>query len=460
MNKYLIIILIALAFQKASAQNFIKSYNGSKSICGINGFKTDTINDKLYVYGNFLSTPCSLSDNYIACNQNGVWSFLGPFDHSISSVEIFNNELYACGWFSNSGGQPISSLAKYNGSSWVAVPGFTSAVNLWKLKVINNELYVCGGMINTQNGNFNGLAKFDGMTWSGFNVPNFSYLGSYVRDVALYNNELYIGGNFSISGGIDDDFVYYHNGQWQKPGSGIIGAMSGIEKLEVYKNMLFIGGLIYKGEGNVGNMLVAWNGNSMIAVGDGLKDNINTYGSAQVHDMMVFKSKLYIAGTFNYAGDIFSCGLTIFDGNTFCSLDKTPQLSVGLDALGQYHDTLYISGSLKYLNDSIMNIGRYWGNGTPDTCSVYYDVSVQDLNVESEVITIFPNPARDILTIYGETNLLYHSRIEIVNALGQVILNVPFEQQIDVSKFASGFYDLRIKKNNKKIIHAKFIKEN
>lgn len=448
-----------LAFcEKASTQNFIKSYNGNKPICGISGFKEDSLNNKLYVFGEILNNACTLNNNYIACNQNGVWSFLGPFNHSISSFEIFNNELYACGWFSSVNGQPIASLAKYNGTSWIAVPGFSNAINLWRLKVINSELYVCGGTINTADGNFNGVAKFNGTNWSGFNVPYLGNSGFYVRDVCYYNNELFIGGNFSLPTG-EDDLVYYHNNQWQKPGTGIIGAMSGIEKLEVYRNMLFVGGLIYKGEGNVGNMLVAWDGNNMIAVGDGLKDNINTYGSAQVHDMMLFKNKLYIAGTFNYAGDIFSCGLTIFDGNTFCSYNKNPQLSVGLDALGKYHDTLYISGSLKYLNDSIMNIGRYFGNGVPDTCSMYYDVSVKEIAIGHSNITVFPNPARSALTISSEKTLI-KSTIEVLNSIGQLIIKRPFEQQINISNFPAGVYYVRITTDDNELLHAKFVKEN
>lgn len=461
MNKLIILVLVALALlKKASAQNFIKSYNGSKAICGIYGFKEDSINNKLYMYGNILNTPCGLTNNYIACNQNGNWSFLGPFNHTISSFEIFNNELYACGWFSNVGGQPIISLAKYNGTSWVPVPKFSSAINLWKLKVINNELYVCGGTINTTDGNFNGVAKFNGTNWSGFNVPNLGNSGFYVNDAIYFNNELYLGGNFSLSTG-EEDLIYYHNGQWQKPSLGVYGATSTVKKLEVYKNRLYIGGLIFKGEGNVGNMLIAWDGNNLMPVGDGLKDNINSYGSAQVHDMMIFKDKLYIAGTFNYAGNVFSCGLTIFDGNTFCSLNKAPQLSVGLDAVGKYHDTLYISGSLKYLNDSIMNIGKYIGNGTYDTCSVFYDVSIKENsnNIESTII-VFPNPTTKNITLLQNYSEFQDSAFEIIDNLGKVVLSGLVQKQIDVSVLSSGLYNLKIKTTDNKIFNSKFVRDN
>lgn len=409
------------------------------------------------MYGNIVNTPCGLNYNYIACNQNGIWSFLGPFNHSISCVEIFNNELYACGWFSTVNGQPIASLAKYNGMSWVAVPGFLSAVNLWRLKVINNELYVCGGTINTSNGNFNGVVKFDGTIWTGFNIPYLGDIGFYIKDIAYFNSEMFIGGNFYLSS-TEQDLVYYHNGQWQKPINEIHGSNGEVNTLEVYKNRLYIGGLIFKGDGNVGNMLVAWDGNSLISVGDGLKDNLNSYGSALVRDMVVYKNKLYIAGAFNYAGNIFSCGLTIFDGNTFCSLDKVPQVSVGLDAVGHYKDTLWISGGKKYLNDSIKAIGKYIGNGTPDTCSVFYDVGIKEPRVKDN-IKVYPNPTNSILTITDEQKQFKNSTIDIKNTLGQTVLSFPFQKEIDVSSLSNGLYFLQIEIEDKRLVNAKFIKQ-
>ena len=410
------------------------------------------------MYHSILDTPCDLSSNYIACNQNGIWSFLGPFDDIVFSVEIYNNELYACGWFSSINGQPISHLTKYNGSVWLPVPGFISAINPGKLKVINNELYLCGGIINTTAGSFNGVAKFDGTNWSGFSVPSLGDPGTYVSDVALYNNELYIAGNFSLSNG-SQDFAYYHNNQWQRPGIGITGSMSAIEKLEIYKNKLYIGGLIYKHEGNVGNMIVAWDGNVLASVGDGLKDNLNSYGAAQVHDMMVFHNKLYIAGTFNYAGNIFSCGLTVFDGNRFCSFNKTPQLSVGLGAIGHYRDTIYVSGALKYLNDSIYNIGKYIGNGLYDTCSVYYDVGVVDRETLMNWVNVFPNPAENIIYVSAPQNSVEGSSLEIVNCLGQILSIMPLCTQIDISELPNGIYTLRIKRKGQSDLNAKFIKK-
>lgn len=444
MNKTITYLIFIYVFvHQTYAQNFISGYSGSKILCGVTGFKEDTINNKLYMHHSIVNTPCGLNYNYIACNQNNTWSFLGPFDNIVFGIEIFNNELYACGWYSSVNSQSLATLAKYNGVSWVAVPGFISGINIGRLKVINNELYVCGGTINTTNGNFNGVAKFDGVSWSGFNIPNLGDPGFYISDVVFYNNEMFIGGNFYLSTG-EQDLIYYHAGLWQEPGVGLTGSMGGVNKLEIYKNKLYVGGLIFKDDGNPGNMLLVWDGINLTGVGDGLKDNINTYGSAQVKDMMVFRNQLYIAGAFNYAGDIFSLGLTTFDGNRFYSFEKNPQSSPGLDAIGHYKDTLWISGPQKYLNDSIKVAGKYIGNYVPDTSSVFYDVGIDEYS-EKYGVNIYPNPTTSQINIKINDAIQPDATIEIKTLLGQSVKTTSLLSRIDLSDLSNGLYFLVIK---------------
>lgn len=461
----IILVLLSLTLNyNVSGQSFISAYTGSKPICGVTGFLTDSVNNKLYMHWVISNSSCNLNSNYIACNQNNNWSYLGPFDDVISSLAIYNNELYSLGYFNNVNGQSIANLAKFNGISWVSVTGFSNSINPWRLKTINNELYLCGGTINTANGSFNGVAKFNGTTWSGFNTPYLGDIGFYIADVTYYNNELYLGGNFQLSTG-EQDLIYLHNSQWQKPSNGIIGSYGSVNKLEVYKNRLYIGGLIYKSEGNVGNMLVGWDGSNLMQIGDGLKDNINSYGTATVKDMMVFNNQLYIAGVFNYAGNIFSCGLTTFDGNSFCSLNKTPQVSVGLDAIGHYKDTLWISGSQKYLNDSIKAIGKYIGNSLIDTCSLFYDVSTNELNSINDKVTMFPIPSHDVLNIKYASPKSETITVSIYNVNSKIVFkdtltvdDINSIMKINVQTFVNGLYYLQLKSTSANY-NFKFLKE-
>lgn len=130
-----------------------------------------------------------------------------------------------------------------------------------------------------------------------------------------------------------------------------------------------------------------------------------------------------------------------------------------MGAIGHYRDTIYVSGALKYLNDSIYNIGKYIGNGLYDTCSVYYDVGVVDRETLMSWVNVFPNPAENIIYISVPQNSMEGSSLEIVNCLGQILSIMPLCTQIDISELPNGIYTLRIKRKGQSDLNAKFIKK-
>lgn len=63
------------------------------------------------------------------------------------------------------------------------------------LYVTNSNLYV-GGWFDTINGiPAQGVARFDGTNW--YSYPSFGGSFHYITAIILFNNELYIGGNFN-----------------------------------------------------------------------------------------------------------------------------------------------------------------------------------------------------------------------------------------------------------------------
>ena len=80
--------------------------------------------------------------------------------------------------------------------------------------------------------------------------------------------------------------------------------------------------------------------------------------------------------------------------------------------------------------------------------------STNDL-LEDGVITISPNPTRNMLNISTEQNL---ERLEITNVMGQSVLSQNYNTQIDVSNLVKGMYMITFYKENRS--HTiKFIKE-
>lgn len=74
-------------------------------------------------------------------------------------------------------------------------------------------------------------------------------------------------------------------------------------------------------------------------------------------------------------------------------------------------------------------------------------------------VVVFPNPVSTILNIVDEQNDLQNSTIQITNSLGQTVLQLPFNNKVDVSSLCNGYYFLNFKTSQNQIFHSKFIKE-
>ncbi|MGE5480306.1 MAG: T9SS type A sorting domain-containing protein [Chloroflexota bacterium] len=72
------------------------------------------------------------------------------------------------------------------------------------------------------------------------------------------------------------------------------------------------------------------------------------------------------------------------------------------------------------------------------------EVSIPELRLEGEAISIYPNPARDFISL-SALSIAHGDRIEIYSQLGVKILEVTTgEENIDVSRLPAGVYFIRI----------------
>ena len=92
--------------------------------------------------------------------------------------------------------------------------------------------------------------------------------------------------------------------------------------------------------------------------------------------------------------------------------------------------------------------------------------SVSDIVEKEKILKVFPNPASDIATIdYGYTDWSKgEASLEIVNSFGQLThkQNLPMYsgfQKVDVSNYASGSYNVFIKRGNTVVAIGKLVKE-
>lgn len=96
----------------------------------------------------------------------------------------------------------------------------------------------------------------------------------------------------------------------------------------------------------------------------------------------------------------------------------------------------------------------------PGTSSCYTIIGLNVAELKEDFfIAAYPNPVADFLHFKLEQIELDNSVIEISNVLGQVVLKLPFTNEIDVSHLTSGYYLLRVKTFTDKLFYSKFIKE-
>ncbi len=130
-------------------------------------------------------------------------------------------------------------------------------------------------------------------------------------------------------------------------------------------------------------------------------------------------------------------------------------LSFSATSIGQYAFSLKIEEWRKIgLNNYL--VGNSFREVLLEVTSL---VSVKDIFLVSTHIITYPNPVSNTLHIESEQYFAAGSAIEITNALGQTVLKLSYDNEIDVSNISNGCYFLKITTNNNERFHSKFVKQ-
>jgi hypothetical protein len=146
--------------------------------------------------------------NRIARWNGSSWAPLGSgMNDYVLELEVYNNELIACGCFTNAGGNFANHIAKWNGSNWSPL-GSGTISEAYGLTVYNNDLIVSGWFVSAGGIVVNHIASWNGNNWA----PLGSGLNAYAEVVTVYGNEVVAGGGFTSAGGIPAYRVAKWNG--------------------------------------------------------------------------------------------------------------------------------------------------------------------------------------------------------------------------------------------------------
>ncbi len=240
----------------------------------------------------------------------------------LSALAVFDDGggpgLYAGGSFTEAGGVPASSIARWDGSSWSALPGVVATVSA--LAVYDDgsgpALYAAGGFIFPGSGDLERVVKWDGSTWSTV-VTGLDGGGGWPADATAFavfddgaGPALYIGGLFFDPGGSPYYLGKWNGSSWSPLGSGMYGP---IGALAVFDD----GGgpALYAGGGQVAK----WEGGQWAALGSGIGGP-----APRVYALTVLDDgggqALYVGGFFETAGGVSSRNIAKWDGAGWSAL--------------------------------------------------------------------------------------------------------------------------------------------
>ncbi len=162
-----------------------------------------------------------------------------------------------------------------------------------------------------------------------------------VYAMALMGTDLYVGGQFTIAGGVPVNNIAKWNGtSWSAVGSGVNHA---IRALAVSGTTLYAGGDFTTAGGVSANYIAKWDGANWAAVGSGT--------NAVVRALKVSGANLYAGGDFTIVGGISTLNIAKWNGASWAAVGNgLPSITVGtkVNAIEEAGGRLYVGGYFSF----------------------------------------------------------------------------------------------------------------
>lgn len=281
-------------------------------------------------------------------DTEGTWFALGDglggANTSVYAIEIIGSDVYAGGDFTQAGGFPANSIARWDGSAWYEVgSGLNNVVLAMDQSDSGGILYVGGAFTQAGGISANRIARWDGSSWSSLG----SGVNGTVGAVAISGPDVYVGGAFTQAGGISaSNIARWDGSSWSALGSGLNG---NVNSIAANGSDVYVGGNFTVAGGISASRIARWDGSSWSALGTGVNGWV---GAIDVCDTGV----LYAGGNFTVAGGISANHIARWDGSSWAALGS------GVGGEDDYVLAITIDGTDVYVGGYIGWIsGVYFG---------------------------------------------------------------------------------------------------
>ncbi|MBI5542008.1 MAG: T9SS type A sorting domain-containing protein [Bacteroidia bacterium] len=330
------------------------------------------LNNKLIVIGNFTTINGIVVNRIAQMDTSGNWVPLGNgFDAIARDITIYNNEIYAVGYFKINGNAYYA--AKWDGINWLGIGNIITPIGtIMAIEVFNNELYI---------GGYSEFRKWTGFSWvvvGGGMIPDF-YGGDNIWSLHAYGSYLYVGGQFAGGGSINSyGFIKWDGNNWSAPGFSSFDFAS---RVLGYNGKLYMQGSCMQ---IICNQAAIWNGTNAV-----------TYNFTSYSNFTTFNGDLYISCALNgnpvtlkklctmndcslITGSIYNDENSncIFDSNDTLLTNRIIEITPGpyysyADSNGNY-STLIPPGT--YNVKCVPQL--YWDINCPNNITNSYDINV------------------------------------------------------------------------------------
>ncbi len=285
--------------------------------------------------------------------KSQTWNSVGSGTSASINVIVAdssNHVLYAGGVFGLAGNDTARFIAQWNGTDWATINNQLGGIGIYALAVYNDELII-GGYFDSLASPGNYILRWNGFQWvtfgSGANAP----IGCMVVDDN--NDILYVGGDFTSINGIQLNRIAKWDGSnWSSLGGGIEDG--GVKTIFVDENGdVFVGGSFSQAGGNLVNSIAKWDGNLWVGLGAGFNNEVDA--------LIKYKDVLYAGGGFTESSGNSVRYLAQWNGTEWLAVPGGPNNAIY--ALYIYWDELYAGGQTQAFPGMV---ARWNGNSWSD----------------------------------------------------------------------------------------------
>jgi hypothetical protein len=197
------------------------------------------------------------------------------------------------------------------------------------LEIYNGELYACGHFIWAGDGPVRGIAKWNGARWDAIDTElSFEDNDPWILDLEVWNGQLVAAGNFeAAAGGKAGELAIWDGIHW-RPLTPLVDV--GVSELASDQGRLVVGGWFFTANGYIDQDYIRqWDGSRWLRMGSGLSSGrVGYFQYPPVTAMARWDGALHVSGLFHFAGVKPSFRMARWDGSAFDSPRSGETLSV------------------------------------------------------------------------------------------------------------------------------------